>query len=357
MPRVSGARAKPRIRAAATAGGYVAALSWAPDGQSVAAADDTGTVGVLSLQRDGLTPVCDHPGGALCVAWSPAGVLASGGRDGTIALDGATPARRRNGDGTAGPHRRAGTPWVERLVWRPDGRLVAAAVGRRVEMWTPQGVRQAVSEPLPATVSSLAWHPRGVLCAAGSYGGVHLLRSGGQVDKRLAWTGSVLEVAFSPDGRRLAHGNQDASVHFWDLRRGTELEMSGYATKVRELGWSPDGRWLATGGGDELTLWDFHRPGGPAGSRPLQLDHDERIVALAFQPGGDLLAACDRSGTVFLWRPGEDDLPVGGTALDEPASTLAWAPDGSHLAVAGADGAVLLLVVEIEHGAPTRHRV
>jgi WD40 repeat protein len=348
MPRVSGTRAQPRVAVSDRASGYVAGLAWAPDGQSVAVADDAGGVGVIAVDGGDLLPVCEHPGGALTVAWSTRGVLASGGRDGRVLLDGGAIA--------AADQDTARRPWIERLTWRPDGALLAAAAGRRVELWTPEGARQDVSDPLPATVACLAWHPRGVLLAAGTYGGVRLLRRTGAVDKHLKWTGSVLELAFSPDGRRLAHGNQDASVHFWDLRKGTELEMSGYATKVRELGWSDNGRWLATGGGDELTLWDFHRAGGPQGSRPLQLDHDERVVALAFQPGGDLLAGADRGGMVLIWRPGEDDLPVGGTALDEPATTIAWSPDGRHLAVGGADGSILVLGVEVEHGAPTRQR-
>jgi len=354
MPRVSGTRARARVLTTADAGGWVAELAWAPGGASLAAATDTGEVVALDVATGGSLPVTDHAGGALCVAWAPGSVLASGGRDGVIALDG-VPARRADGGaGTAG-RRGPGAPWVERLSWRPDGRLLAAAVGRRVELWTPEGVCVEVSEPFPATVACLGWHPKGTLCAAGSYGGVRLLRaSGARVAQRLDWTGSVLELAFSPDGRRLAHGNQDASVHFWDLRRSDELEMSGYATKVRELAWSPDGRWLATGGGEEVTLWDFHRAGGPAGSRPLQLDHDERVSALAFQPGGDVLAAGDRGGTVALWRPGADDLPVGRAALGEPVATLAWSPHGRRLAAGGTGGAVVVLDVDVDPDAAGR---
>jgi len=352
---VSGSRARARVAGTARAGGYVAALAWAPDGCSVAVADDAGGVGVLLGDADGdgdgegLLPVTTHAGGALSVAWSPGVVLASGGRDGRVALDGGAIPLREDGEEADPPRRRGAACWVERLAWRPDGRLLAAAVGRRVELWTPEGVREAVSEPLPATVTCLGWHPKGTLCAAGSYGGVRLLRgAGARVAQRLAWTGSVLELAVSPDGRRLVHGNQDASVHVWDLRRGTELEMTGYATKVRQLAWSHDGRWLATGGGDGAIVWDFRRPGGPAGARPVELDHAARVVALGFQPRAGLLASADRDGVVRLWLPGHDDLPVGGTALDEPATALAWSPDGRRVAVGGAAGAVVVLDVERE---------
>lgn len=334
MPRVSGAQARVEIIHAIGLDSYVAALAWAPDGSALAIADDDGAVGTLDAAVGRYRELAAHPGGALALAWGRTGVLASGGRDGRLVLDGHTA--------------EIGKAWIERLAWRPDGELLAVASGRRMQFWTPEGDCPDVSEDFPATVACLAWHPRGVTCAAGSYGGVRLLRANGAaIVQRLPWTGSVLELAFNPDGRRLAHGNQDASVHFWDLRKTSELEMSGYATKVRELAWSPDGRWLATGGGATATLWDFHRPRGPAGSRPLELDrHDDRITALAFQPGGDLLATVARDGLVLLWQPGDDDLPIGGTAFDAPVSALAWAPDGHRLAIGGADGTAAVLELE-----------
>lgn len=321
-----------RVCAGTETGSFVAQLAWAPEGDRVAFACDDGSVGMLAADG-GVEPVAGHDGGALAVAWSPRGVLASAGRDGRIVIGGIP----------AGP----GRGWVERLAWRPDGGVLAAAQGRQVGFWSPEGAEQATTEDLPATVTCLGWHPKGVRCAAGTYGGVRLIRAnGGRVDRVLDWTGSVLELAISPDGKRLAHGNQDASVHFWDLRRGTELEMSGYALKVRELGWSPDGRWLATGGGDTVTCWDFHRAGGPAGSRPLELvEHTDRVTALAFQPGGRLLASTGRDGLLLIWRPGSGTAaPHGGTVVDGVALvSLAWSPDGRRLAAGGDDGTVMIL--------------
>jgi WD40 repeat protein len=272
-----------------------------------------------------------HDGGALTVAWAPATVMASGGRDGRVVVGG------RDGD--------AGGPWVERVAWRPDGGLLAAAVGRRLQLWSIAGECVGVTTDLPATVASIAWHPRGIVCAAATYGGVRLVRANGAaVVDHLSWTGSVLELAFSPDGRRLAHGNQDASVHFWDLKRGGELEMTGYETKVRELAWTGDGRYLLTGGGATITAWDFHRAGGPAGSRPLELEtHEDRVTALAGQPRGDLVASGGRDGRLLVWRPGSDDLPLAGTALDGAVSALRWSPDGRRLA-AGADGGEVVVL-------------
>lgn len=324
-----------RVRVVVEAGAYIAGLAWAPDGERVAYAADDGAVGVVDVAGT-VERVAAHDGGALAVGWSMRGDLASAGRDGRVVIGGRAVV--------------AGRGWVERIAWRPDGGLLAAAQGRRVSFWAPDGTAAALTDELPATVSCLGWHPKGVTLAAGTYGGVRLIRANGaRIERTLAWRGSILELAISPDGRRLAHGNQDASVHFWDLRRQTELEMAGYATKVRELAWSPDGRWLATGGGDSIVCWDFHRPGGPAGSRPLELvEHEERVTSLAFQPGGRLLASTGRDGLLLLWRPGSGTAaPHGGTVADGvELVTSAWSSDGRRLAAGGADGT--LIVVDVE---------
>ncbi len=336
MPRVSGEAVRAELAWAAQGPAYVAALAWRPDGAWLAAGDDDGGVALFDGVSGPWGEALGHDGGTLCLDWSARGVLASGGRDGTVVLGGTRCDAQRG--------------WVERVAWRPDGARLAVAQGRRVTFRDESGYPVDVSGDLPATVSCLAWHPRGVLCAAGTYGGVRMLRGNGAVGvDHLAWTGSVLELAFSPDGRYLAHGNQDSSVHFWDMRKRSELEMTGYATKVRQLAWSPDRRWLATGGGADAICWDFARRGGPRGSRPARLErHEGRITALAFQPEGGLLASIGEDGVVALWRVGEDDLPLGGVALDEPLSVLAWAPDGRRLAVGGAHGGVAMVDVDAD---------
>jgi WD40 repeat protein len=243
-------------------------------------------------------------------------------------------------DGTPRP---IGRGWVQQIAWRPDGARLAVAHARSVHVLDAAGSQAAVSAELPATVACVDWHPRGVQLAAGTYGGVHVLRGKDAARSRhLRWKGSVLALATSPDGRRLAHGNQDASVHFWNLRRGSELEMSGYETKVRELAWRHDGRLLATGGGDTVTVWDFAGR-GPAGTRPQELEHHSAAVTwLGFQPRSALLASTGQDGSVALWKPGRDDLPLATAAIDDQITTAAWSPDGHRLALGGAAGTVAI---------------
>jgi WD40 repeat protein len=146
----------------------------------------------------------------------------------------------------------------------------------------------------------------------------------------------------------LAHGNQDSTVHFWYTETAEDLQMSGYATKVRELSWNPTSRYLATGGGPAVCVWDCGGT-GPAGSRPQMLDgHGETVTltAVQFQSRGHLLASADDTGRVCVWQPANKKQPLVGTAQgDGEVSVLRWSPDEKLLAVGFSTGSVSVLAV------------
>lgn len=68
----------------------------------------------------------------------------------------------------------------------------------------------------------------------------------------------VYSVEFSPDGRRLISGGDDARVVLWDLVSGVEVAaLQPHAGYIHVVAFSPDGTRILSGSGDAtLRIWD-----------------------------------------------------------------------------------------------------
>ena len=73
--------------------------------------------------------------------------------------------------------------------------------------------------------------------------------SGRRVSTLAGPSGGVLDLAFSPDGSRLATANYDGTVWIWDPRSGEPIEvLHGHDGGVTSVAFSPDGSRLASVG-------------------------------------------------------------------------------------------------------------
>jgi WD40 repeat protein len=323
-------------------GDHVIALAWSPDGADLAAA---GVGGPITL-CDGTTGRIRHvlPGhgfGTTALSWSPQGaLLASSGQDGKVKLWNVRDASLQHTlDG--------GSAWVERVAWSPDGALLASAAGRKVRLWNAAGQLVREYGNHPSTVADVQWKPGTQELASASYGQIALFHPDhAEPVRSLKWKGSQLVLAWSPDGKHLATGDQDSTVHFWIMRTGEDLMMSGYPMKVRELAWDHTSRFLATGGGAVPCVWDVSGK-GPAGTKPVQLEgHKANVSGLAFQHSGPLLASGGADGQVILWHLSKHKRPLAQLQADSGISQMAWSPDDQRLGVGTESGAVRVYVLK-----------
>ena len=188
-------------------------------------------------------------------------------------------------------------------------------------------------------VWAVAFSPDGKTLATGDDNG--LLSVWDTVDGRLltALRGHekyIWSVAFSPDGRTLASGSGDSTIKLWDTTTWREITtLSGHTARVNAVAFSSDGKKLASGSDDYTArIWDV------AGARELVNIRCGalRVRSIAFSPDGRMLAMQEpENQALALWdaNTGAKLRPLEGSVSG--AWALAFSPDGGRLAAGSRD--------------------
>ena len=322
-----------RLRGRIDLDDYPVDAAWSPDGRTLLAAGGAGTLRLIRIDTElSVQAIGEHKEGALAVAWQKAGnAFATSGQDGAVWLWDARTLESR----TIHTDRE----WSEQLAFSDNGKLLAVATGRALRVFDASGALRATLSAHPGVIAALAWRPKSLELAAAGNGGMRLHRLEPQpVAREFALRGACLTARWNPDGRILASGMQDGSVHLWYVASGSESQMQGYGSKVFATEWSANGRHLATTAGATVIVWDFSGK-GPEGSRPLELkSHSERIVALAYRPSGHWLVSAALDRRLLLWRVGASDTPQDAHLLADECTLLRYSRAGDRLAVGDARG-------------------
>ena len=149
-------------------------------------------------------------------------------------------------------------------------------------------------------------------------------------------TSAVWKVLFSPQGNRLASSDYQGEIRVWDLASNQVVTANG-ENWVRALAFHPGGELLAAGN-QRGKVFVFRTADG---SLERSFDaHGAALFDIAFTKDGAMLTAGDNS--VKLWPVGDAGEPkvLGGFTL--PVWAVAASPQGGVIAAAGADKVVRL---------------
>lgn len=210
---------------------------------------------------------------------------------------------------------------VHQVGFTPQG-LIVANLGRseknKLIQWDPTGSGKPLKlmqEPLDKNVQLflvLSKDGRQLITAYG-----HTLTfwpiqtSDPESDKKVIPThedesNSITALAISPDGRRLALGNQSGEVQLWDvsseepiqlLENKTEREKA-HLGEVTRIGFDHTGHhWASSSSKDDSTLCIWDSRDGHLIVRNTQ--HKSSITAWVFNPNGDAIVSGSADGFVY----------------------------------------------------------
>jgi WD40 repeat protein len=203
---------------------------------------------------------------------------------------------------------------VDRVTFSKDGSRIIARSPKMVSVWDSLRARRTFtySAPEGEAITSAVLAPDGATLAFGlAKGEVSLVSIDAKATPhRLgSHTKAVMTVTFSPDGTRLVSGSEDATARVWDAKAQKPLAaLTGHQGAIRWVDFAPQGNLLLTTSLDNTAgLWN------PEGKRLAIYPHvigersvgNDNMAALFVGKGLGEVAACEKDGTIRLYKPGE----------------------------------------------------
>lgn len=193
---------------------------------------------------------------------------------------------------------------IVKMVYSPDGKLLALATALGIYFYDAQSLAQVQFIDTTIPVQAVAFSPNSKMIATGSWHDKVQLWwvEDGQLISELkkAHQSSVQAVAFSADGNWLASADEEGVIAIWRADNGVLLRSwEAHRGPITAVTFSPDSQTLLSSSLDKTVgLWQVE------GDAPLMLlqKHEEAVTQVIFSHDGQRFFSASRDRTAVLWR-------------------------------------------------------
>ncbi|CAG8408530.1 unnamed protein product [Penicillium salamii] len=236
---------------------------------------------------------------------------------------------------------------VNSVVHSPDLQTVAT-ISRdgSIRLWDLNGSHRPFEFQIDrdATVSALAFSPKGLIIASGHEHAVQLWDySTGDCLMTLDFKSDVTRLAFTPDSSTIVYFTHNGMGSF-DARTGCRQKKSWMKSHYKGNSvFAQDGRSILVHSDDgRLQMWSLTAEQHPDSLvAELPIDYHDEINTLAVSVDGSIAACGFQTGRTGIWDLSLETMILLGSEQDvDPGVKLALSPDSKRLAISSAEGVI-----------------
>lgn len=226
-------------------------------------------------------------------------------------------------------------------VFSSDGRLIATGSGDKTSIiWDAASGKHIKTLEHPDSVLNLAFSPDGKVLITACRDGVARIWNVQDWSLQSALgghQGQINCVAFDSTGERIATASMDRTAIIWDWRKGKILiSLKGHTGAITSAVFSSDGRFVYTSSGDtEAGIWKIKEDFIINDIK----GHAEAVYETSYSTDGKMILTASKDSTARLWKTASGEL-IKTLSHKSPVRSAQFSPDTKTIATATEDGKI-----------------